>query len=102
MAKVMLLVSRLLQKFYSFAIEAACYIRNRLPIGLGKITLEEAFTRKKPNINNLWVFRCLAYVLKPRELRIKLDPNLSKTALVGYEESTRQYRVYHNVRNLVI
>ena len=44
----------------------------------------------------------MAYVLKPYEQRIKLDPNSNRTAFVGYEESTRQYRVYDPVRNLVV
>ena len=102
MAKAMLLASGLPQRFWGFAIEAACYIRNRLPIRHGRITPEEAFTGKKPKIDHLRVFGCLAYVLKPHELRHKFDPNLAKTAFVGYEASTRQYRVYDPVRNLII
>jgi hypothetical protein len=88
MAKAMLFASSLPQKFWGFAIEAACYIRNRLLIGPGKITLEQAFTRKLPGIKHLRVFGCLAYILKPHELRLKLDPNSTKTIFVGYEEST--------------
>jgi hypothetical protein len=102
MAKAMLLASGLPQKFWGFAIETACYIRNRLPISYGKMTPEEAFTGKKPDISHLRVFGCLAYVLKPQELRLKLDPNSYKTAFVGYEESTRQYRLYDPVRNLIV
>jgi hypothetical protein len=88
MAKAMLFASGLPQKFWGFAIKAACYIRNRLLIRPGKITLEQAFTGKLPGIKHLRVFRCLAYVLKPHELRLKLDPNSTKTIFVGYEEST--------------
>ena len=66
MAKAMLFASGLPQKFWGFAIKAACYIWNRLLIGPGKITLEQAFTRKLPGIKHLKVFRCLAYVLKPQ------------------------------------
>src|SRR5277367_1807588 len=82
MAKAMLLASRLPQKFWGFAIETACYIRNRLPIGPGKMTPEQAFTGKKPWINHLRVFGCLAYVLRPQEQRLKLDANSIKTAFV--------------------
>jgi len=102
MAKAMLFASGLPQMFWGFAIEAACYIRNRLPIGPGKITPEQAFTGKLPGIKHLRVFGCLAYVLKPQELRLKLDPNSTKTIFVGYKESTRQYRVYDPIRNVVI
>jgi hypothetical protein len=66
------------------------------------MTLEEAFTGKKPNIAHLRVFGCLAYVLKPQELQLKLDPNSYKTAFVGYEESARQYRFYDPARNLIV
>jgi hypothetical protein len=61
------------------------------------MTPKEAFTRKRPKIDHLRVFRCLAYVLKPHELRIKLDSNSAKAAFVGYKESTCQYRVYNPV-----
>jgi hypothetical protein len=87
--------------FWGFAIEAACYIRNRLPIGLGKITLEQAFTGNMLGINYLRVFRCLAYVLRPQELCLKLDANSIKTIFVGYAESTCQYRVYDPVRKAI-
>src|SRR5277367_6350983 len=102
MAKAMLLASGLPQKFWGFAIEAACYIRNRLPISLGKITPFEAFFGKRPNLSKLKVFGCLAYVLKPQEIRLKLDPNSYPTAFIGYEESTIQYRLYDPARNKVV
>jgi len=54
-----------------------------------------------PRINHLRVFRCLAYVLRPQELRLKLDANSIKTIFVGYTESTHQYRVYDPVRKAI-
>jgi hypothetical protein len=87
-AKAMLFTSSLLQKFWGFAIKATCYIRNRLLIRPGKITLKQAFTRKLLGIKHLRVFGCLAYVLKLHKLYLKLDPNFTKTIFVGYKEST--------------
>src|SRR5579862_8087230 len=102
MAKSMLFELGLLQRFWGFAIEAACYIQNRLPISPGRITPFEAFFGKRPNLKDLKVFGCLAYVLKPDELRLKLDANSYPTAFIGYEESTRQYRLYDPARNKVV
>jgi hypothetical protein len=102
MAKAMLFQANLPQKFWGYAIEAACYIRNRLPISPGNVTPYEAFFGKKPNLKDMKVFGCLAYVLKPGELRLKLDPNSYPTAFVGYEESTRQYRLYDPARNKIV
>jgi hypothetical protein len=54
-----------------------------------------------PGIKHLRVFRCLAYVLKPHKLHLKLDLNSTKTIFVGYKESTRQYQVYNPIANVV-
>jgi hypothetical protein len=53
------------------------------------MTLEEAFTKEKPLIARMKVFRCLAYAFELAETRKKLDPNLVKTVFVKYEETTR-------------
>jgi hypothetical protein len=48
------------------------------------------------------VFRCLAYALKPAKTHKKLDPNSTPTVFVGYEETTRQYRVYDPAKGKLI
>ncbi len=102
MAKAMLFDSGLPQKFWAEAIATANYLRNRLPIGPDNITPEEAFTKEKPSIRHLRVFGCLAYAYTPAETRQKLDPNSVKTVFVGYEETTRQYRVYDPKKDKII
>jgi hypothetical protein len=73
----------------------AYYLRNRtVRKGFNK-TPKELFTRRKPLGEYLRVFRCLAYITIPPQLRDnKLGDATEKSIFVSYETSTRQYRVY--------
>jgi hypothetical protein len=58
------------------------------------VTPEEAFTGRKPDINHLCIFGCIAYCHIPAEKRTKLDPTTEKGILVGYSETSKAYRIY--------
>jgi hypothetical protein len=55
------------------------YVQNRLPhSALGLKTLEEMFTRKKPEVRHLKIFGCPVFIYIPKEKRNKLDPSENK------------------------
>jgi hypothetical protein len=58
------------------------------------MTLEEAFTGKKPDISHLRIFECVAYCHIPTEKRTKLVPTTEKGILVGYNETSKAYIIY--------
>lgn len=58
---------------------------------LGKLTLEEAFTSKKPNLGHIHIFGCLVYCHIPMEKITKLEPTTEKGILVGYNETSKAY-----------
>jgi hypothetical protein len=87
---------------WTYAIEAACYIRNRTPIGLKGMTPEEAYYGRKPNISHLRVFGCLVYVHIPQETCDKLENSAIPTCLVGYMPTSCQYQLYEPIRSRVI
>lgn len=77
------------------ASSTAVYVQSRSPHRiLRNITLEEAFTGKKPGVSNLRIFGCLVYIDVPKEKRSKLDPSGRKGTSVGYSESSKAYRIY--------
>jgi hypothetical protein len=86
-----------LSKFpWAEACNTAVYLQNRSPHKvLGNVTLEKAFTGKKPNISHLRIFGCVAYYHIPAEKRTKLDPTAEKGILVGYSETSKSYRIYN-------
>jgi hypothetical protein len=82
-----------LPKFlWAEAYNNAVYFQNRSPHKvLGNVTLEEAFTGKRPEINHLRIFGCIAYCHFPAERRTKLDPTSEKGR---YSETSKAYRIY--------
>ena len=61
------------------------YIQNRCPhLNLENKTLEEAFSRVKPNIDHLRIFGCTVYIHIPKEYRTKLESfGEKKESLLG-------------------
>ena len=53
---------------------------------LKDITPEEAFSGKKPNIENLRIFGFALYSHIPKDKRNKLEPSGKKGIFVGYGE----------------
>jgi hypothetical protein len=53
----------------------AVYLQNKSPHRiLGKMTLEESFTGRRPDVEHIRIFGCLTFSHVPSEKRTKLDP----------------------------
>jgi hypothetical protein len=73
----------------------AMYVQNRSPNKtLRNMTLEEAFTGVNPEVGHFRIFGCLVYIHIRKEKRTKLDPSGRKGTFVGYNESSKAYRIY--------
>jgi hypothetical protein len=77
------------------ACATAVYLQNRSPHRiLGKMTPEEAFTDRRPDVEHIRIFGCLTFSHVPSERRTKLDPTAQQGILVGYSEVSKAYRIY--------
>jgi hypothetical protein len=73
----------------------AIYVQNRSPHRILKdMTPEEAFSGKKPNVENLRIFGCQVYSHIPKNKRNKPEPSRKKGIFVGYSDSSKAYRIY--------
>jgi hypothetical protein len=71
------------------------YVQNRSPHHILKdMTLEEAFSGKKPNVENLRIFVCHVFSHIPKDKRNKLEPSGKKGIFVGHSESSKAYKIY--------
>jgi hypothetical protein len=71
------------------------YVHNRIPHKiLGNKTSEEVFTGKKPEVNHLRIFGYPVYIHVPKEKRTKLELSGKKGTFVGYNETSKDYRIY--------
>jgi hypothetical protein len=71
------------------------YVQNKIPHYILKdMTLEESFSRNKPNVENLRIFGCHVYFHIPMDKRNKLEPLGKKGIFVRYSESSKDYIIY--------
>jgi hypothetical protein len=61
---------------------------------LGKMTPEEAFTDRRPDVEHIRIFGCSTFSHVPSERRTKLEPTAQHGILVGYSEVSKAYRIY--------
>ena len=73
----------------------AVYVKNRLPSPkISHKTPFEIVYNSKPSVKHMRVFGCQAYILTPKEKRLKWDPKARAGLFLGYEEVSKAYRVY--------
>jgi hypothetical protein len=71
------------------------YVHNKIPHRILKdMTPEEAFSGKKPKVENLRIFGCPVYSHIPKDKRNKLEPSGKKGIFMGYSDSSKSYRIY--------
>ena len=92
--RALLLQHSLPQEFWAAAMDTASYLRNRLPVEGKEKTPVELFSGEKPDLSNLRVFGCLAYVHVPDTKRSKLDACAHQAVFVGYEQASKAWRLY--------
>uniref|UniRef100_A0AAV1UC50 CCHC-type domain-containing protein n=1 Tax=Peronospora matthiolae TaxID=2874970 RepID=A0AAV1UC50_9STRA len=81
--------------FWAEAAMTAIYIKNRLPSSkIDHKTPFEIVYKSKPSVKHMRVFGCRAFILTPREKRLKWDPKAREGMFMGYEEASKAYRVY--------
>ena len=55
---------------------------------------KEVFTIEKPDVGDLTIFGCIVYVHVPKEKRTKMEPSRKKGIFVGYNKTSKSYRIY--------
>ena len=61
---------------------------------LGNKTSEEMFTGMKPEVSHFRIFGCLTFSHVPSEKRTKLEPTAERGIFVGYDETSKAFRIY--------
>src|SRR5579871_3836214 len=90
----MLHASGLGYEFWGEAVTTIVYLKNRSPTTtIISKTLFEVWFEKKPSLNHLRTFGCIAYTHIPKEKRHKLDWKTTKYIFLGYS-GTNQYRLW--------
>nr|GEV49421.1 NB-ARC domains-containing protein [Tanacetum cinerariifolium] len=83
------------QNFWAEAVRHAIYILNSVPTkALEDITPYEAIRQRKPNLETLRVFGCIAYAKVPSQHLTKLVDRSIKMVYLGNEQGSKAYRLF--------
>ena len=103
-ARSMLSHAHLSNRFWAEAVATAAYLRNRSATTAldDRMTPYEKWHGRKPNLEHLRVFGCVAYAHVPDCNRRKLDDKAEKLRFVGYSKNPTGYRLYDECTNKVM
>lgn len=103
MVKCMLRLKNLPKYFWAEAVACAVYILNRSPSSsVEGRTPFEVWSGRRPNIEHMRVFGCIAYAHVPNHIRKKLDDKAEKCIFIGYSNVTKGYKLYNPKKEKVI
>ena len=82
-------------EFWTKAIVCLVYILKRAPTKEVKDKSHyEVWTGRKPIVSHFRIFGCVAYAHILEEIRKKLDDRGEKCIFLGYNETSKAYRLY--------
>jgi transposase InsO family protein len=89
--------------YWAEALMTAAYVRNLSPCrSVPDATPYEKWYGKKPTVNHLRVWGCVAYCHVPKANRKKLDATAVKTVLIGYSVEAKAWKCIDLVTKKVI
>ena len=87
-------------QLWAEALATAVHLKNRSPTScFGEVTPYERWWKQKPDVSNLRVFGCVAYMHIPKEKRMKLEKKSTKCIFIGYTEQSKGYKLLDPVQN---
>jgi hypothetical protein len=94
-SRAMMCDQDLLASLWEKVVGTTIYVQNKCHHAiLDQKTLEEVFTSGKPNVGHLRIFDCTVYVHVPKDKRTNMEPSGKKGIFVGYNETSKAYRIY--------
>ena len=101
---LMLCSVNLLDRFWQDAVETAVHLINQSTCtGLKWMMPEESWSGTKPNIANLRVFSCTAYVLILKELCVgKLAHKTQRCVFIGYSSTRKAWWFWNPAKHSII
>uniref|UniRef100_A0A251S6V1 Putative zinc finger, CCHC-type, Ribonuclease H-like domain, GAG-pre-integrase domain protein n=1 Tax=Helianthus annuus TaxID=4232 RepID=A0A251S6V1_HELAN len=103
LSRSMMKMKELPNMYWAEAVSCATYLLNRtITKSVPELTPQEVWSGRKPNVDHLRIFGCIAYVHIPKQNRTKLDVKTERVIFVGYSEHSKAYKLYNPVTNRTI
>ena len=102
MINVMILSAKLPLNLWRYALLTACHVRSRIHSKKIKVSPYELWNGRKPKLDFIKVWGCLAFYRVVDPKRTKLEPRAMKSVFVGYAENSKAYRLLDLNSNIVL
>jgi len=102
MVNAMILNAKLSFNLWGEALLTACHVHNRIPSKVFKVSPYELWKGRKPNLEYLRVWGCLAFYRVPDPKRTKLGLRALKSIFVGYAENSKAYKLLNLDSNIIV
>lgn len=102
-ARSMLKAKHFPNDYWAQVVTCVAYILNRCTTkSVHNVVPKEAWCGSKHSVTHMRVFGCVAYANVPNELRKKLDRKGEKCIFVGYNDESKEYKLYNLLTKKVI
>ncbi|KAE8732649.1 hypothetical protein F3Y22_tig00001818pilonHSYRG00071 [Hibiscus syriacus] len=96
MVRSLLQRSKVPKSFWPEAVNWSIHILNRSPtFSVRNMTLEEAWSGRRPDVSHFRIFGCIAYAHVPDQKRKKLEDKGEKCIFLGVSECTKAFKLYN-------
>jgi hypothetical protein len=103
MARSMMKSKGMPGRFWGEAVSTAVYLLNRAPTkSVVGMTPYEAWYGRKPSVDHLRTFGCVAHVKTVAGHLSKLADRSTPMVMIGYEAGTKAYRAYNPVNKKLV
>jgi transposase InsO family protein len=102
MVNCMILSAKLHFNLWGEALLTACHVYNKVSSIKMQVSPYELWNDRKPNLDYLRVWGCLAFYRVPDPKRNKLGPRAIKSVFVGYAENSKAYRLLDLSSNVIV
>jgi hypothetical protein len=103
MARSMMKSKGMPDRFWGEAVSTAIYLLNRAPTkSVVGMTPYEAWYGRKPSVDHLRIFGCVAHVKTVTGHTSKLADRSTPMVMIGYEADTKAYRAYNPVNKKLV
>ena len=99
----MMTAKKIPNQLWAEAVNTTIYILNRSPTkAVMNKTPFQAWHHKRPQVDHLKVFGCIAYAHISTPNRDKFDQKGEKLIFIGYSDESKGYRLYNPLKNEVV
>ena len=86
--------------FWEFAVATAVHVQNQAPSQVVRyVSPHERLLKSAPDLSYLRTFSCLAYAHTTTQ-RTKYDPMSQKLVFIGYDNSTKGYKLWNPLSHI--